>query len=94
VTEGVGDNLYGVDRFFNRGQIVTMIGRVAENLLGIEAKGDNPFNDVPHWAAPYVGYAAANGIAEGYGGGEFRPSIRLNNQTTIVFIYRAFTAWM
>jgi len=93
VTTGVGDNKYDPGGDYNRAQIVTMIGRSAEAFFGIEAQGANPFTDVPAWAAPFVGYAAANGITQGVGGGRFDSAGVLQNQHTVVFCYRAFDAW-
>ena len=94
VTDGVGGGRYGVDIAFNRAQIVSMLGRVAENLLDIDASGDNPFIDnVPGWAAPYVGYAVDNGITQGTSASTFDPFGLLTNETTIVLFYRSFRVW-
>ena len=70
-----------------------MIGRAAEEFFGKTAQGSNPFTDVPDWAAPYVGYAADNGITQGVGGGLFDPDSNLQNQHTAMFSYRAFNIW-
>jgi hypothetical protein len=93
VTTGVGDNKYDPDGDYNRAQIVTMIGRAAERFFEATAQGTNPFTDVPDWAAPYVGYAAANGITQGVGGGLFDSYGVLQNQHTAVFGLRAFNVW-
>ena len=93
VTDGMGDNKYGPDSNFTRAQAVTMIGRAAEAFFDVEAQGTNPFTDVPAWAAPYVGYAADNGIALGVGGGLFNSNGNLQNQQTALFLIRAFNAW-
>ena len=93
VTFGMGDNIYGAESTFTRAEAVTMIGRIAENCFGIDVKGDNPFTDVPTWAADYVGYAAENEIALGVGGGLFNPSGQLQNQQTALFLIRAFNVW-
>jgi len=93
ITNGVGDNKYDPSGTYTRAHEVTMIGRVAENILDKSAKGDNPFTDVPDWAAPYVGYAAENGITNGIGGGLFDSDGVLQNQHTAIFNYRAYIAW-
>ena len=93
VTTGVGNNRYDPHGFYDRAQIVTMIGRTAETFFGKAVQGSNPFTDVPTWAAPYVGYAAANNITQGVGGNRFDPDGVLENQHTAVFCYRAFNAW-
>lgn len=92
VTTGVGDNRYDPNGTYTRAQIVTMIGRAAEVFFGVTAHGANPFTDVPDWAAPYVGYAADNGITHGVGDSRFDSYGILQNQHTSVFIYRAFNA--
>ena len=68
-----------------------MIGRAAEVFFGAEVKGINPFLDVPDWAAPYVGYAADNGITQGIGGGLFDSSGVLQNQYTLLLDSRGNT---
>ena len=93
ITNGVGDNRYDPDSSLTRGQMVTMIGRCAEEFFGRSMRGTNSFSDVPDWAAPYVAYAAANGITDGVGGGLFNPNGVLQNQHTAVFCYRAYNVW-
>ena len=90
ITTGIGENLYDPTGSYTRAHIVTMIGRTAEMLFAKTVQGSNPFTDVPDWAAPYVGYAADNGITQGVGGGLFDPDSNLQNQQTAVFAYRTF----
>lgn len=69
--KGVGNNTDGTPNFDlnrapNRAEAVTMLVR----LLGKEEEAlagtwENSFTDVPSWAAPYVGYAYANGLTKG-----------------------------
>ena len=93
ITTGVGENKYDPNGAYTRAQIVTMLGRTAEVFFGKIARGANPFTDVPDWAAPYVGYAAENGITNGIGGGLFDSDGILQNQHTAVFCLRAYKAW-
>jgi hypothetical protein len=94
ITSGIGNNQYGPDRTYTRAEFVTMVGRAAENIFDITAQGSNPFtDDVPSWAAPYVGYAAANSITGGVGGNRFDPNGTLQNQQTAMFSLRTFNAW-
>jgi len=93
VTVGIGDNMYGPGYEYNRAEFVTMVGRASEAFFGITAQGANPFSDVPNWAAPYVGYAARNGITHGVGNNLFDSYGVLQNQHTAVFAYRTFNAW-
>lgn len=93
ITNGVGGGLYGPEGSYNRAQMVTMIGRAAEKFFGVNASRTNPFTDnVPDWAAAYVGYAAAEGITQGISATEFNPYGDLQNQHTIVFCLRTFKA--
>lgn len=93
VTNGIGGNKYNPDGQYTRAEIVTMIGRTGYVFFGLQTQGDNPFTDVPEWAAPYVGYAAERGITQGVGGGLFDPYGVLENQHAAVFVYRTFLDW-
>jgi len=88
ITNGIGDNLYGVDGYYTRAQMVTMIGRVMEVFFGAEMTVENSFSDVPDWAAPYVGYAESIGITNGIGEGLFGSNNILENQQAAVFAHR------
>ena len=96
VTNGMGDGTFAPESTFTRAHAVTMIGRAAEFFFDIEAKGDNPFNDViPDWAVVYVGYAAENDITKGEDAelGLFGAGNLLQNQTAVMFILRAYNVW-
>ena len=59
---------YGLDDALTRGQGITIVVRMLGKGAEAEANVDTyefPFADVPAWAAPYVGYAYANGITAG-----------------------------
>lgn len=63
-SEGGGN--FGLADKLTRAQAVVLL----ERYLGVfeTAKNQNakaPFDDVPEWAAPYVGYATANGLVSG-----------------------------
>jgi len=74
--------------------MVTMLGRMARNLLGVDTssfqKGSERFNDVPVWADEFVGWASDVGITDGVGGGRFDSNGLLQNQHTGVFAFRVF----
>ena len=93
VTTGVSNNYYDPDGTYTRAMIVTMIGRVAREFFGETMQGDNPFTDVPDWAADYVGYAAEKGITRGVSADIFDSHGVLQNQQTAMFTYRAYLAW-
>jgi hypothetical protein len=93
ITNGMGDGLFGAEEIVTRAQMITMIGRGAEIIRGIAITGTHDFTDVPDWADAYVGFAVANGITNGVGGGLFDPGGTLTNEQTGVFEYRAYKAW-
>jgi hypothetical protein len=94
ISDGVDGVRFDPDGIFTRAQMVTMLGRMAKNLLGIDTagfpKGSTLFSDVPDWADEFVGWAGAAGITDGVGGGRFDSNGPLQNQHTGVFSYRAF----
>lgn len=72
---GVDENgcpIFDLDKAPTRAQGITMLvrllGKEEEALVG---KWETPFTDVPEWAAPYVGCAFANGLANGVGNNLF-----------------------
>ena len=85
---------FALDRTPTREEAVTMLVR----LLGKEDEAkaqtwSNAFTDVSPWAAPYVGYAYANGLTNGikkdgtlFGGGA---GYRVNAAQFITFVLRA-----
>jgi len=92
VVDGVGGNLYGTT-VYTRAQIATVVGRAAVAFFDATMEGTHPFNDVPEWAAPYIGYAVENLNIQGIGDGRYGSGNRLDNQTMVVYYYRAFNGW-
>ena len=96
ISNGVDGIRFDPNGTFTRAQMVTMLGRMACNLLGDSTedfpKGSTLFSDVPDWADDFVGWASALGITDGVGGGRFDSDGTLRNQHTGVFIYRAFSS--
>ena len=93
IVQGIGDNKYDPDGAYSRAATVTLLGIIAEKLYGIDVKGENPFTDVPAYAAPYVGYAAEVFGVKGVGGGLFDPDSPMVNQMTAYLSYIAYLAW-
>ena len=94
ISTGVDNVNFDPDGTFTRAQMVTMLGRAAENIFSIDMSdyppGSSIFTDVPVWADPYVGWAAEVGITQGIGGGLFDSDGLLTIQHTGVFSYRAY----
>ena len=85
-----GKNIYELDRTPNRMEAVTMLVR----LLGKEEKANAgtweiPFTDVKDWAKPYVGYAYANGLTNGYDEKTFGGADPVTATQYLTFVLRA-----
>ena len=70
-----------------RAQFVTMIARLADADVSGYASG--PFADVSagSWYAPYVNWAAANGIVNGTSATTFDPNTTISRQDMAVMLY-------
>ena len=93
--QGVGTNADGSPNFAlyrapTRAEAVAMLVRLlgaqSEALSGTWA---TPFNDVPAWAAPYVGYAYVNGLTQGTGPTTFGSQSYVTAAQYITFVLRA-----
>jgi len=85
-----GTTEFALDRTPTRAEAVTMLVR----LLGKEAEATarswaSPFSDVPDWAAPYVGYAYANGLTSGVSVTEFGTTQEASAGQYLTFLLRA-----
>jgi hypothetical protein len=96
ISTGVDNINYDPAGIFTRAQMVTMLGRMAENVIGMNLSGyqlgTEVFTDVPDWPGTNqaIGWAAAVGITQGVGGGLFDSNGTLTNQQTGAFSYRTF----
>ncbi len=81
---------YELDKTATRAEAVTMLVR----LIGAEdiAKTSSyeiPFNDVPEWAIPYVGYAYENGLTKGVSSDKYGSDQLITQQQYAAFMLRA-----
>lgn len=81
---------FDLDRTPTRHEAVTMLVR----LLGKEDEAlantwTTPFTDVADWAAPYVGYAYANGLTNGTSATTFGGSASIDANQYLTFVLRA-----
>ena len=96
ISAGVGNNRYDPDGTFTRAQMVTMLGRVATNIFGMDLSdyplGTDVFTDVPGWTGTNeaIGWAAELGITRDISDTLFDSDGILTNQQTGIFIFRAF----
>lgn len=85
---GLPGNIFAPDINMTRAMFVTVIGRI-EGINAGEFSGSN-FTDVVEgsWYAPYVKWAAQNGIVTGAGSGKFDPDGNVTREQTATIIYR------
>ncbi len=93
ITEGRGGGLFDPNGLVNRAQIVTFLFRLAD-LSGIPVGGGTlgsaSFDDVPagHWADEEIGWAVANDITRGVGGGLFDMGRVVTRAQIATFMFR------
>lgn len=71
-------------------RIVTVLLAIILILgISVPAKAANAFTDVPSWCADAANWAAAQGIAAGYGNGKFGPDDTCTRAQIITMLWRA-----
>jgi hypothetical protein len=98
VVSGGSSGLYTPNQTHSRREAAVLACNIAVAFFGVaqeDVRGPNPFTDVSssQWYAPYLGYAADNGIVAGSvsnGNRVFRPSERIPNEQTIILMLNAF----
>ena len=86
---GVSATKFAPDEQMTRAMFVTVLGRQARQM-GLTIDGDHSiFADVEDgaWYTPYIGWAAARGIAQG-SGGYFNPYDPVNREQMATFLLR------
>ena len=91
IIKGTAPGTFSPDSTLTRAQAAAILNRSAK-VLGTRTDGyRHSFTDVKgHWSDSELGWAAANGILEGTGGGKFSPEGQLTNEQTIAIVWRAF----
>lgn len=93
IFNGTGEGRFDPQGSMDRAMYITVIGRIA-GANAAEYTGSGGFADVtaPSWYAPYVVWAAQNGIVEGYADGRFgvRDTVTREQMATIVARYFAW----
>lgn len=89
---GVSDTEFAPEINITRGMLVTVLGR-AENIPG-ETPAQTVFTDVDENAyyAPYISWAAENGIVEGFEDGTFRPDENVTREQLAKVFLGYYTA--
>ena len=84
---GVSATMFQPGGSLTRAMFVTILGRMAG---AEEESGESGFADVPagSWYAPYVNWAAANGIVNGTSATTFDPSGQITREQLAAILYR------
>ncbi len=92
IFSGVSENTFAPDNYMTRAMFVTVLGRLAG--VSADMNRASEFADVAakQWYTPYVSWAAANGIVEGYGNGMFGPDDLVTREQMCAIITRYLTA--
>jgi len=92
ITQGVGNNRFGMGQTLTRYQMVTFLCRAFNpGNCQTGTKGSARFDDVPedHWANYSIGWAANQQITSGVSTTEFGGSQTLTREQMITFLHRA-----
>lgn len=91
---GVSEDRFDPEGSMTRGMFVTVLGRMA-GVDPADWAGETGFSDVEagSWCAPYVRWAAENGVAQGTGTGKFSPNAPIDRQQLAAFLVRYFDAF-
>lgn len=95
VISGINDTTFPPDRYVSRAEFVKMLAASVVSTSEVNTYKDmNLFSDVPstQWYAPYVNWAAQNGIANG-SNGRFRPNGNVTREEAASFMVRLANAY-
>ncbi len=83
---------YQLDRAATRLEAIVMLTRfLGEEPAALKFAGDCPFDDVPAWGKPYVGYAFDKGYTNGTGTRRFSPNATAPLDQYVTFLLRALS---
>lgn len=88
---GISATTFGPNESLTRGQFVTTIGRIeGVKSLAAGGSGKTNFGDVnaTMYYAPYIKWAAENGIVNGTGDGTFSPNAKITREQMATIIVR------
>ncbi len=93
---GVAGSLFSPGGTATRGQVVTVLWRLAGEPYLEDESWYGAFSDVPSdaWYSDAVAWAAAFGITTGYTDGAFRPGTPVTRQEFLTFLYRYTESWL
>ena len=85
LVNGISETEFGPNMTMTRGMLVTIVGRMENAQSGGTSFGDV---DASQYYAPYVAWAAENGIVTGFEDGTFRPDENVTREQTAAILYR------
>ena len=89
-TDADGSPRYALDEVTTRGHAIVMLIRFLGLERVAEASGhSHPFNDVPTWCSPHVGYAYSNSFTNGMSDYSFGTNLATEANMYLTFILRA-----
>lgn len=89
--EGYTDGTFGPNKSMTRATFVTVLGRLAgvdKSRYTKSSFTDVPVDSTTSWYRPYVEWAVATGIVQGYGDGTFGPNNEITHQQMYLMMYR------
>lgn len=88
---GTTDNTFSPKNTMTRAMLVTVLWR----MNGNQEEFAQPFNDVPEgcWCDKQIAWAAANGIVDGMGNGEFQPDSPVTREQVATILLRYTLAY-
>ncbi len=85
LVNGISDTEFGPQMTMTRGMLVTIVGRMENAQSSGSSFGDV---DASMYYAPYVAWAAENGIVTGFEDGTFKPDQNVTREQTAAILYR------
>ena len=80
---------FDLDAPLSRAQAVTLVVRfLGAERAALDGDPQMPFDDLPAWARPYVGYAYANGIAKGTSATKFDADATISRAAFLTSLLR------
>ncbi len=88
LVNGMGDGKFAPDSSMTRGQLVTVLGRLAKIDTGAYTALDFPDVQAGDYYAPYVAWAKDNGIVSGMDDGKFHPGDNVSREQIAALVVR------
>ena len=85
---------FELERGINRAEAAVMVVRLmGAEEEALENNNPHPFNDVPEWASPYIGWLFANNLTNGTGNDRYSPLRPITYEQYALFLTRAVNSY-